>query len=362
MVRVAVVGLGQVAQKIHLPACLQIPEIDVVAACDPDSSRYPIIRGIYPQAALYASASELLQKERPDVTIIGTPPSSHSAICLEALNFDSDVLCEKPFAASLSEAEAVIATAKRLNRAIAVNTQYPFMQFYAELLSKIEKLEFGRPYFIQCWQQMYHPACNDQLPWRRALEQSTLFDFGSHPIDLVCRIFGALPSSVMAYTPRPFPELKSDAIAQMTMNFQGQQLATFAFNRVSRAPEKYLEMRIDCENASLRVSLGGVARFSVDVTRDNDKLRPRIRFGLLKGGECRIEAQGQSKVLATEARPAYADATARLLRQFLKARGPSFPYDEIERSRDILKIIFAAYESAAKGEPVKLRELTGERL
>ena len=361
MVRVAVLGLGQVAQRIHLPACLQIHEIDVVAACDPDSSRYSIIRGFYPRAALYSCASELLQKERPDVTIIGTPPFSHAALCLEALNFDSDVLCEKPFAASVSDAEAVIAVAKNLNRAIAVNTQYPFMHFYSELLSRIEKLEFGRPYFIQCWQHMYHPACNDQLPWRRALEQSTLFDFGSHPIDLVCRIFGKLPSSVMAYTPCPFPDFKSDVIVQMTMNFQGQQLATFAFNRVSRAPEKYLEMRIDCENASLRVSLGGVARFSFDITRENGKLRPRTRFGLLKGGECRIESQGQSKVLATETRPAFADATARLLRKFLAARGPLFSYAEIERSRDVLQIIFAAYESAQRGEPVKLRDLIGER-
>jgi len=362
MVRVAVVGLGQVAQKIHLPACLQIPEIDVVAACDHDSSRFQIIRGTYPQAVLYTSASELLQKELPDVTIIGTPPASHSAICMEALNYDSDVLCEKPFAASVSDADAVIVRAKKLNRAIAVNSQYPFMQFYAELLSRIEKLEFGRPYFIQCWQQMYHPACDDQLPWRRALEQSTLFDFGSHPIDLVCRIFRSMPLSVTAYTPRPFPELKSDAIVQMTMNFPNQQLATFAFNRVSRAPEKYLEMRIDCENASLRVSLGGVARISVDIARANGKLRPRIRFGFLKGGECRIESKGLSKILARESRPAYADATARLLRQFLKARGPAFSYDEIERSRDILQIIFAAYDSAAKGETAKLRELAGERL
>ncbi len=362
MVRFAVVGLGQVAHKIHLPACRQIQEIDVIAACDPDESRHPIIREIYPGAALYVSAADLLQKERPDVTIIGTPPSSHSTLCLQALEFESDVLCEKPFAASVNDADEVISTAKNLNLAIAVNTQYPFMRFYRELLSRIEKLEFGRPYFVQCWQQMYHPACNDQLPWRRELEQSTLFDFGSHPIDLVCRIFGILPSSVMAHTPRPLPDLKSDALVQMTMNFEDRQLATFAFNRVSRAPERYLEMRIDCEHASLRVSLGGVARFSVDVTRENGKLRPRVRSSLVQGGECIIEAHGTSKILARQSRPAYADATAELLRQFLKKRGPSFDYGDIERSRDILQIIFAAYDSAARGEPVKLSTLIGQHL
>ena len=117
-----------------------------------------------------------------------------------------------------------------------------------------------------------------------------LFEFGTHPLDLLCFFFGNLPVSITAHTPRPAPGLEADVIVQATLRFPGERMATLMLNRVSRAPERYLEMRIDCEKASLRISFGGLARASLSWSRSLG--RPAGRFSLVRGGEARLESGG----------------------------------------------------------------------
>lgn len=353
MVDVALIGLGLVAENIHIPACKLVPELRVTAACDPDQGRRQ--RFSNDVERVYPGIEELFAKENPEIVIVGTPPSTHAELCRFALERGADVLCEKPFAVSVEEADQIIETARHNKRALAINTQYRYMSFYESALEEIGKQTYGQPYLIQGWQQMFHPACDDRLLWRSQLKRSTLFDFGSHPIDLACRLFGSLPEFVTAFAPRVLEEYDSDVVMHVVLNFPNQRMATFTFNRVSQAPERYFEMRVDCREASLRLSLGGVARASLDMVRHKERLAPRLRMALVKGGETRVERQGKSELLAVEAKPAFAKATAKLIRQFLSRRKDSdFDYQDVEFSRDVLNVIFAAYRSAELGAPVKI--------
>ncbi len=354
MIRTAVLGLGNVAENIHLPACLQVPEIKLVAASDPRPDRLVKIRDKFKIPALYEDSFELLRKEQPDLVIIGTPPDSHKQLSITSLKQGADVLCEKPFVLTMEEADEVLAQARESNRIVAVNTQYRYMNTYRTAGEKISNGDYGRLFFVQCWQQMFHPPLYEGLSWRATLKQSTLFEFGSHPIDLICYFMDAYPEAVTCHTPRVRNEFDSDVLVQMTLRFPNERIATLALNRVSNAPERYLEMRLDCEKASLRASLGGVARASFEVTRFMGKNLPCAQLSVVKGGELRVEANGTSTVLATEPRPAFAKATATNLRKMLDDRKKhKRPQDSAEHAREILRIIFAGYKSAQTGQTVE---------
>jgi predicted dehydrogenase len=153
--------------------------------------------------------------------------------------------------------------------------------------------------------------------------------------------------------PRARGDIDADVVVQATLRFPGERLATLLFNRVSHAPARYLEMRVDCERASLRLSFGGVARVSLDGSRALG--RPRLRLSLVRGGEARAEEGGRSRVLVrewTEGRPR---ATAVVLEELtrLVARGEA-PTEGARRGRALLRAVFAAYESARTGETVWL--------
>ncbi len=353
-IRIALVGLGRVAELIHLPALKSVRGIELVGAAEPDAARRTALARQFSIAQTFADAESMLAACKPGLVIVGTPPHTHHDLCLLSLHHGAHVFCEKPFVGSVREADDLIAAADARERLLWINNQYRFMRTYAVPRERIARGEWGRAYFVQCWQQVYHPPAHDQ-GWRGELKQSTLYEFGTHVLDLICFLFDALPCAVTAHTPRARAEFDADVLVQMTLRFPDERIATLAFNRVSQAPERYLEMRVDCERASLRLSLGGVARASLDWSKASG--RPIARVSFVRGGEARVEAGGHSHVIAREPRQAYASATATHLQKCIEAieRGER-DNAAARHAREVLRLVFAGYESARTGETVWLAE------
>ncbi len=352
MVRVGIVGLGGVADRIHLPACQKVSGVEIAGAAEPSPAAREAMASKFGIPKVYANAEELIGAEKLDVVLIGTPPDSHHSLCRRALEHGAHVFCEKPFMMTVDEADDVIAFAKEKRRLLAVNNQYRYMPIYRRTRERLTAGDFGRLYAVQCWQQMFHPPANEKVSWRRELKQSALFEFGTHALDLICFLFDGLPDSLAAYMPRVRPEYESDVLVQMSLRFPDERLATVFLNRVSHAPERYLEMRLDCEKASLRLSLGGVARAAVEWSSRLG--RPSGRLSFVRGGEARSESGGRSQAYVKESQPAFMSATATHLERFVTeiAKDP-LDYGPVEHAREVLRLALAGYESSASGEVVR---------
>ena len=325
------------AERIHIPACRAVPEISLVGACEPNAETRRRMAEKFGLQAVYPDAATLLDKEKPDAVIIGTPPDSHHELALAALAHGAHVFCEKPFMRTLAEADEVIAAARERKLALAVNNQYRYMPIYSRTRERLDRGDFGRLYFIQCWQQMFHPPAVEKAAWRASLKQSTLYEFGTHALDLVCYFFGALPEALTAQIPRAPAAYSSDVVVLVTLRFPEERVATLAMNRVSHAPQRYLEMRLDCERSSVRLSLGGVARASVEWTG-----RPSLRVSFVKGGEAREESGGRSVAYVKEKNPAFASATATHLRHFTASVEAGNPdYTAAIHAREVLGLALA---------------------
>jgi predicted dehydrogenase len=350
-VPVAIIGLGKVAEQIHLPACQAVPEIELVAGCDPSPSATRVAAkfGI---RRVFSDYRELLRDVHPGLVLVGTPPGSHYEICRAALESGAHVLCEKPFMPSLAEADRIIDLAERRNLLLRVNNQYRFMKFYRETKRRLDQGEFGRVYYIQAWQQMMHPP-ESEANWRSTLPEYVLFEFGTHVLDLLCYFFDARPSALSFNMPRCRPEFASDVLVCGMLRFPDERLASVSLNRVSHAPRRYLEMRLECEKASLRISLGGVARVSIEWS--GERKRPTLRAGLVKGGQARLEGAGGYRTYCEARQPEFAPATAAHLRTMLAEMRNARPsLDAVRLSRDVLGAVLAGYESARSGETVRL--------
>lgn len=349
-IRTAIFGLGGAAVRLHIPACGRIDAIELVAGCDPDAAARAKASALgVPH--VYASAEELTAAQRPDLVLLGTPPDSHFELCRLALEAGAHVLCEKPFVETVEQADRLIELAERKNRLLGVNTQYRYMQIYRRTRERIASGELGRLYAVQVWQQMDHPPAAEPVPWRQQLERSTLFEFGGHALDLLVYLFDDFPESISCHMPRVRPEHSSDVLVQAALRFPGERLATLWLHRVTHAPMRYLEMRADCEKASLRLSLGGVARAGVQWTG-----RPDFRLSFVQGGEAREERDGRSHVYAKMAKPAFQIATTALLARFVeRIRSGSVDLSDARSARRVLQASLAGYESAATGgRPVAL--------
>lgn len=328
----------------------------LVAGCDvaPDARERAARWGI---ARVYTEPGAMLEAERPEITIVATPPLTHADLAVLALNAGSHVFCEKPFAPSVDAADRVLEAARSPGRLVAVNNQYYQMPIFRTVQTLLSSGRSGRLYHIDVWQHM-HLLPDAEGGWKAALQpRRVLYEFGTHALDLICQFMGAYPTAVSAKIPRVREEVDADVLVLLRLDFPGERTATVVLNRVSHAPKKYLEMRLNCDEAAIRTSLGGVARLALgwnSVAR-----RPRLRFDLASGGAAWWERDGRVRTLARQPYSAFHTACADHFAAFLAAiRTGEAPPVSGAHAREVLRVVFTAYESASReGELVRIDRL-----
>ncbi len=351
---VAVIGLGEAGQGILLPALTSLPQVNVVSACDPDRSTREHAAEVWRIPRVYADPAEMLAVEQPEIAAVATPPLTHAEMCLQAIANNCHVFCEKPFTASIEEADQVIAAAQAKNRVVAINNQYYQMPIYRTVKECLKAGQAGRLYHINVWQQM-HLLPEAEGGWKASLKsRRVLYEFGTHVIDLLCYFFDAYPVSVSARIPQIRPGMEGDVLITMRLDFPEDRVANIVINRMSHAPTRYLEMRLDCEESSFRISYGGIARF--ELGWDGKANRPRFRVSLTKGGEARREREGRSELLVKQPANARWQASKAHLTQFLSVLDKGVPPSiSAIHAREVLRAVFAGYRSASEaGALVKL--------
>ena len=141
--RAAVIGCGRVG-AIHAKALATHGGVELVAVCDPQSDRADALARRW-GGETFGDWQKLLRSTAPDIVAIATPDDGHVEPTLASLEADSHVFCEKPLATSLAEASTMVATAKRLERTLAVDFNRRFGFAYREARNLIEKGRIGKP-------------------------------------------------------------------------------------------------------------------------------------------------------------------------------------------------------------------------
>ena len=95
--KIAVVGTGYIAARRHIPAWKRLTgKAELVALCDADAARAEECAGRFEVPSFYSDLGQLLERERPDLVDICTPPRSHLGVALQAMDGGAHVLVEKP--------------------------------------------------------------------------------------------------------------------------------------------------------------------------------------------------------------------------------------------------------------------------
>lgn len=127
--RVAVVGLGGIAQACHLPAYAELGSsigFEVVGGAEPDDDRRRSV-GESNSFPVFASVTELLKAVAPDVVDVTVPPGQAKAdVIRECLTAGCHVLAQKPLMDTVEEAASLVRAADKAQRLLAVNMQARF--------------------------------------------------------------------------------------------------------------------------------------------------------------------------------------------------------------------------------------------
>jgi predicted dehydrogenase len=190
-IRTAIVGYGLSGRIFHAPFIAADPRFTIEAIATSDPTRRAQAAKEHPGAAIAASPEELLA-QRFDLVVLGSPAHVHLEQGLAALAGGAALVIDKPFAASVAEAEQLIAaaTASELPLVVFQNRRWDgdFLTvrnlLAAGLLGEVHRFEstFERwsPELRQRWQDTTTTSQGGGIA----------FDLGSHLVDQALQLFG----------------------------------------------------------------------------------------------------------------------------------------------------------------------------
>jgi predicted dehydrogenase len=127
-VRVGLIGCGAVARLYYTPALRELEAqglLSVVAIVDPNPRSATRLLAQFPASAWARDLPELLGHE-VDLAIVASPHSLHAEQSIRLLNAGVSVLCEKPMATSVADAQAMIDAAAKCSGILAVGLSRRF--------------------------------------------------------------------------------------------------------------------------------------------------------------------------------------------------------------------------------------------
>lgn len=351
--RIAVIGCGEAGYEIHLPALALMTGIEVVGACDTDAGRRDRAASRF-RVPVFSDPDEMLALARPDVVIVATPPNSHTAICLAAINAGAHLICEKPFVPNADEGRQVIEAANSAGLRIALNHEFREMPIFRAVLDATRKNASEKVFFAQLWQNTDVPPWTEG-GWRGAMLRRTLHEAGIHLVDYILALFGEKPRAAWAsMSAGGLSDSGSDALVVVSLEFAGGRIAQLVQNRLCKGETHYFEVRAETVSASYRASFGGRARVTTGLYRSTV---PHLRLEYGVSGLAWTEKGNQRAFLARNPSNPRVVSTRLVLERSLHAfETGGRPPATAEDGLDALQVIDACYASAATG----VRTMVGE--
>ncbi len=147
--RLAIIGLGSVAQLIHLPNIAKVNNAVVTAVAETNKGRLNAVADKFNIAERYTDYNEMLKKSDVDAVIVATPTNTHKDVAIACLKAKKHVLVEKPLARTYAEAKPIADTAKRHKKILMVGMNLRYRPDAMILKSILSSGEIGQPMYLK---------------------------------------------------------------------------------------------------------------------------------------------------------------------------------------------------------------------
>lgn len=151
MIRACIIGCGKIAEA-HADIIRTLTNARLVATCDKEILMARQLAERYGAEAYYDDLFSMLEKEKPDVVHITTPPQSHFEIAKICFSTGCHVFIEKPFTLNAKEAKELLDLAQNKNLKITVGTDEQFSHIAIWMRKLVSEGWLGEPpYHMDCY-------------------------------------------------------------------------------------------------------------------------------------------------------------------------------------------------------------------
>jgi predicted dehydrogenase len=337
-VKIGMIGAGFVSDIHHYAFKHFIPEAEVVAVASPNHAAEFAKTHAIPQS--FKDYRELLALKEIDAVTVALPNYLHAPVTIDAANAGKHVICEKPLCKTLEEADRMIEECKKHGVLLMYAEELCFAPKYVRAKQLIAEGALGTPFLVKQSEEHDGP----HMPWFWDVNLSgggVMLDMGCHSIEYGRWVLGKPPvKSVMAHMGtyvhqnRTLGEDHSFCIVE----YEGGMV-----NMAEDSWAKGGGVDDRCE------IYGTKGHTRADLLRGNSLLTYSQ-----EGYGYAVEKAGTTKGYTfTVFEEVWNYGFPQELQHFVNcALGKEKPTETGEDGREVLKILYAAYQSAGEGRKI----------
>jgi D-apiose dehydrogenase len=252
--RFAIIGTGFWA-RYQLAAWRELAGVRCVALCNRTRSKAEALAHEFKIPCVYDDAEELLRREKPEFIDIITDVNTHSGFVHLAAAHHTPVICQKPMAPSLAEAEKMVAACRAANVWFGIHENWRWQTPVREVKKVLDSGVVGPVFRARIDFCNSFPVFENQ-PFLRTLQQFILTDMGSHILDVARFLFGAA-RTLYCQTNRMHRDIAGEDVATVMMGVQSGATVVVNLSYASRVehdrfPETFIH--IEGERGSIELA------------------------------------------------------------------------------------------------------------
>ena len=334
---VAVVGYGLAGQTFHAPLIAATPGLTLTAVV---SSRPDAVHADHPDVAVLPDLDAALARDDIGLIVVATPDALHAEQSIAALQAGKSVVVDKPFAATLADAQAVAADAPGV---FSVFQNRRWDADFLTLRRLIDQGELGEIAVFESHYDRFRPSVTDR--WKDRRDGGVWADLGPHLIDQAVQLFGS-PLAVYA-------DLQAQRVGATAIDY-AHVLLRYDRLRV------ILNMSHLAAEASLRYVVHGTGgsfiKHGLDAQESQSKagLRPGHPDWGLDPSPGVLTKQIDGQTLRTTPTPERGDYPAFYAAVRDAIRGEATPPVPAAQALTVMRILDAGLRSTAEGREILL--------
>src|SRR5438067_694260 len=197
MLKVSILGCGFMG-RMHANVYKLLPDAELVAILDRNKSKASKFAKEF-GAKAYTDFDEMIAKTKPDIIDICLPTYLHKEFTLKAATAKKHVLCEKPIALNLKDADQMIKACERAGVYFMIAHCIRFWPEYAHLKKITESGELGRLLSVNLTRMGEFPTwSSDNWLANEKLSGGAALDMHIHDTDYALYLLGE-PNDVASF-------------------------------------------------------------------------------------------------------------------------------------------------------------------
>jgi len=335
--RFAILGTGFWA-RYQLAGWRELPNARCVAVWNRTRAKAQALAEAFGIASVYDTPEELLAREKLDFVDIVTDVGTHRQFVELAAAHRIPVVCQKPMAPGLADAEAMVEAYRTADVPLLINENWRWQTPLRELQRAIASGKIGRVFRARLDYCNSFPVFDNQ-PFLKTVDQFIIADMGSHILDVARFLLGEA-AALNCRTNRVHSDIRGEDVATVLMQMRSGATVTCNLSYASRVEhDRFPETFALVEGTEGSVELG--PDFWIRMTTREGTTSRRYPPPFYAWADPRYAVVHSSIV----------DCQRNLL---LHLSGEGAAETTGEDNLNTVRLVSAAYASATSGETVRL--------